>query len=160
MSFFNDGVIIVSLRDRYVISRSQQSKMQLRPCSPDNLYRVYFCDWAPADTTLPPPQSSGLSSSQLAELTSKLMAIHPLPLTADETRRVTRDLEKSERRLMAKHAELVNLDANALREQSIDPETFLRKYNVWVKRCEVPEDIKKVSKIVNCVSARRLIELT
>jgi hypothetical protein len=46
---------------------------------------------------------------------------------------------------MAKHAELVDLDANALREQSIDPETFLRKYNIWVKRCEVLEDIRKVS---------------
>lgn len=134
--------------------------MQPRPCFADNLYRVYFCDWAPADTTLPPPQSSGLSSSQLAELTSKLMAIHPLPLTADETRRVTQDLEKSEHRLMAKHAELVDLDANALREQSIDPETFLRKYNIWVKRCEVLDDIRKVSKIVNRVSAWRLIEST
>jgi hypothetical protein len=81
------------------------------------------------------------------------MAIHPLPLTADETRRVTQDLEKSEHRLMAKHAELVDLDANALREQSIDPETFLRKYNIWVKRCEVLDDIRKVSKIVNRVSA-------
>jgi hypothetical protein len=77
------------------------------------------------------------------------MAIHPLPLTAEEKRRVTRDLEKSEHRLMEKQAELADLDARTLREQSIDPDTFLRKYNIWIKRCEVLEDIRKVCNIDN-----------
>jgi hypothetical protein len=119
----------------------------------DNLYRVYFCDWAPAGTAQPPAQYSGPYSSQLAELTIKLMALCPLPLTPDEAHKAQRELELSEHRLMVKHAELIELDANTQRGQSIDSETLLKKYNIWVKRCGVLEDIRKVSRpapVVNC----------
>jgi len=97
----------------------------------DNLYRIYFCDWAPAGTTQPPEQySDGPFSAQIAVLTVKLMALCPLPRTPDATLKARRDLQQSQLRLMAKQAELIDLDADTRREQSIDPETFLRKYNI------------------------------
>jgi len=110
----------------------------------DNLYRVFFCDWAPAGTAQPPAQYSAPHSSQLAELTIKLMALCPLPLTPDEARKAHQELEQSERRLMGKQVALIELDAYTQRERSIDSETFLKKYNIWVKRFGLLEDIKKI----------------
>jgi hypothetical protein len=74
------------------------------------------------------------------------MAICPIPLTADDERKARRDLKKSERRLMTKHAEMIDLDADTLKQQSIDPKTFLKKYNIWVKRCRLLEEVRKVSR--------------
>jgi len=74
----------------------------------------------------------------------KLMTLRPLPLTPDEALKARQDLEKSELRLMKKHAELIDLDAETQREQSIDPETFLKKYNIWVERFGLLEDIRMI----------------
>jgi hypothetical protein len=46
---------------------------------------------------------------------------------------------------MSKQIELIDLDADTQRKQPISPETFLNKYNIWVKRCGLLEDIRRVS---------------
>jgi len=124
---------------QHYLSRASQYRSKI-----DNLYRVYFCDWAPADTAQPPAPYSGPLSSQVAELIIKLTALCPLPLTLDEECQARQDLLHAELYLMEKQAEIIDLDADTQREKSVSLETFLKKYNIWVKRGGLIEDIRRI----------------